>query len=77
MGASEVVSDPAPAQHERQPDRRPAKGAATLKLPIEPAGKARASLAKSGKAKLAVSVTFAPTGGTAKSKAKTVVRREK
>jgi hypothetical protein len=56
---------------------RSSKGAATLHLPIKPVGKTEKSLAKTGKAKLALTVTFAPTGGTAEGKTKAVVLHEK
>jgi hypothetical protein len=56
---------------------RPSKGAATLHLPIKPVGRTKKALAKSGKAKLALSLTFAPSGGTAKPTSKTVHLIEK
>ena len=43
---------------------RSAKGAATLHLPIKPAGPAKKALAKNGKTKLKLTLKFAPTGGT-------------
>jgi hypothetical protein len=43
---------------------RSAKGAMTLHLPIKPAGPAKKALAKNGKAKLKLTLKFAPNGGT-------------
>jgi hypothetical protein len=56
---------------------RSSKGAATMYLPIKPVGKAKKALAKAGKAKLALTLTFAPTGGTAKRISETVKLLEK
>jgi hypothetical protein len=56
---------------------RSSKGAATLSLPIKSVGKTKKSLAETGKAKLALTLTFAPTGGTAKRTSKTVKLLEK
>lgn len=44
-----------------------AGGAGTVKLAVKPAGKAKRKLAAAGKLKVKVKITFAPTGGTAKS----------
>jgi hypothetical protein len=44
---------------------RSCKGAATLRLPITPAGPAKQALAKNGRTKLKLTLKFAPTGGTA------------
>jgi hypothetical protein len=51
---------------------RSSKGGATLHLPIKPAGKTKRALAMTGKAKLILSLTFAPSGGTAKRTSKTL-----
>jgi hypothetical protein len=56
---------------------RPSKGAATLHLPIKPVDRTKKALAKTGKAKLVLSFTFAPTGGTVKRTSKTVTLLEK
>jgi hypothetical protein len=56
---------------------RPSKGAATLHLPIKPVGRTKKALAKIGKAKLVLSLTFAPSGGAAKPTSKTVHLIEK
>lgn len=56
---------------------RSSKGAATLSLPIKTVGKVKKTLAKAGKAKLTLTLAFAPTGGTARRAPKTVVLHEK
>lgn len=51
---------------------RAPKGAATLKLPVVPVGSAKRKLAVLGGLKLAVTVRFAPTGGSAAKKTRSV-----
>jgi len=49
-----------------------AKGASTIAVTIKAKGRAAKQLKKKGKAKVKASVRFTPTGGTAKTKSKTV-----
>jgi DNA-binding beta-propeller fold protein YncE len=59
---------------------RPAQaqpGAAGSAIPIKLTGAARATLAKTGRAKVRASVTFAPTGGEPRTEAKPLVLRKK
>jgi DNA-binding beta-propeller fold protein YncE len=75
--ATLIVSVPAPGALALKGARvhgvkRVAKRAGNVKLPIKLTGKAKSRLAKSGRAKVKAQVTFAPTGGTPLTKAKTL-----
>jgi hypothetical protein len=55
---------------------RSAKGAATLKLPVKPVGKAKKVLRANGKLKVNLKLKFVPTGGTAATKSKKATLKE-
>jgi hypothetical protein len=54
-----------------------APAAGPLSLPVKPTGKTAKKLKKIGKAKVSVSVTFTPTGGTANTLTHTVKLKRK
>ncbi len=52
--------------------KRAAKKAGNVKLPVKLVGKAKRKLLETGKATVKAKVTFTPTGGTARTKAKSL-----